>query len=179
MLTALRENMRLATIAPLTQPRTWARDVPRHVAPSQSSRRRVDERHDRIEVGARDGTHHQDQDVQTGGGGRGVLQQLETQRIRRQRLSGDTRTDDHGGQQEAAEELGEDAASEHRMIDGALDGGVPSNRPVAGSSDVDATQSQQHAVPTSSRASRRWRARCRPPNASASGPSTHTLSCSA
>ena len=52
-------------------------DVAHAVAGGQRAGQPVDERDDGVEVGARDGTEHQDQPDQRAGGGGRVLQQLQ------------------------------------------------------------------------------------------------------
>ena len=58
-------------------------------------------------MGPRDGPEHQDDGEQSGCGSRGVLEELQADVAGRQRLSGDPRTDDDGGEQRAAQELGQ------------------------------------------------------------------------
>ena len=58
-------------------------------------------------MGAGDRAEHQDDGEEPGRRGGGVLEELEPDVARRQRLGGDPRADDDGGQQGAAQELGQ------------------------------------------------------------------------
>ena len=74
--TAARENMMLATTAPLMQPATWAGRYAAASRPTQAAESGVDKRHDRVEVPAGNGAEHQDNCEQPRRRGRRVLEQL-------------------------------------------------------------------------------------------------------
>ncbi len=80
--------------------------VGRRVTPGHAAEGCIDERHDWVEMTARDGAEHQDDREQPGCGGGGVLQQLEAGIAGRQALGGDARADHQRGQESAAQELG-------------------------------------------------------------------------
>lgn len=91
--------------------------VGQRVAPGQSAEAGVDERDDRVEMGARYGTEHQNDREQPSGCRRGVLEQLEPDVARREALRGDPRADHHRGQKRRAEQLSQEPATESQAHD--------------------------------------------------------------
>lgn len=73
--------------------------VSQRVAPGQSAEAGVDDRDDRVEMGARYGTEHQDNREQPRGRRCRVLEQLEPDVARREALRGDPRADHDSGQE--------------------------------------------------------------------------------
>ena len=92
------------------------RKVAGGVAPAQPAEGGVDEGHHRVEVGAGHRAEHQDDGVQPGAGGRGVVEQLEAGVSRGELLGGDTRADHDGGEEGAPEELGGDPPPQGELI---------------------------------------------------------------
>ena len=86
------------------------RDVGEGVAPAQAAEAGVDERDDRVEVGAGDRPEHEDDREEAGRGRGGVLEQLQADVAGRELGGGDARPDHGGGEKRRAEELGEQAA---------------------------------------------------------------------
>ena len=70
-------NITLASTAPTQPPIDLGDDVEPGVAGGDRAEEPVDERDDRVEVGARHGAEHEDQPDQRAGGGGGVLEQLQ------------------------------------------------------------------------------------------------------
>ena len=92
------------------------RNVGERVAPGQATERGVGERHDRVEVPARDGSEHEDDREQPRGGGGGVLEQLEAGVARGECLRCDARADHERREERRAQQLGKQAASERRRV---------------------------------------------------------------
>ena len=114
--TAALENIRLATTAPADAAGHLGGQIRAGVAPAQPAEGGVDEGDHRVEMRPRDRAEHQDDGVEPGGGGRRVLEQLEPDVARRELLGGDARADDDGGQEGAAEQLGDQAAPQRRFV---------------------------------------------------------------
>jgi hypothetical protein len=75
----------------------------------------LDQRHHRVER-RRHRAQREDQRDEDGTGDEGVLQQLQALVTRREARSGHSRPDDGGGQQRAAEQLGEGAAQHQQQV---------------------------------------------------------------
>ncbi len=63
--------------------------VGERVAPAQAAEAGVGERHDGVEMTAGDGSEHEDDREQAGGRGGGILEQLQADIVRRERLRRD------------------------------------------------------------------------------------------
>ena len=118
MLIAASENMPLATTAPSTQPADLGGDVGDRVAPADAAEARVGERDDRVEVPAGDRAEHEDDREQAGCRGGGVLEQLQANVVRGERLRRDARADHERGKEGRAEQLGEQPAGERGRVAG-------------------------------------------------------------
>ena len=88
------------------------RQVGDGVTPAQAAEGRIDERHDRVEVAARDGTEHQDDGEEPGCGGGRVLEELQPGVPGGELLRSDSRADDDRRQEGAAQELCAQSAPE-------------------------------------------------------------------
>ena len=89
------------------------RDVARHLAPGQAPLARIRQRHDRIEVRARDRSEGDDQRDQRRARREGVGEQRERDVRARELLGHDPRPDDRGQQQRRSERLGDELSQQH------------------------------------------------------------------
>jgi hypothetical protein len=87
-------------------------DVQAGVSGGHGAEESVDERDDRVEVGAGDRAEDEDQADERAGRGGGVLQELETHVVGGQAAGHDSRADDGDDQQRGAERLGGEAAGQ-------------------------------------------------------------------
>ena len=83
--------------------------VGRSVLPFEPAEAGIDEGDDRVEVAPRDRAEHQDDGEEPRRCRRCILEELEPDVARGEVLRGDARADDDGGQEGAAQELGEQA----------------------------------------------------------------------
>ena len=106
-------NMTWATATPMKAPTICAADVARHLAPGQAALARIRQRHDRIEVRARDRSEGDDQRDQRRARREGVGEQRERDVRARELLGHDPRPDDGGQQQRRSERLGDELPQQH------------------------------------------------------------------
>lgn len=86
----------------------------RESRPGAASEQPICDRHHGVEVRARHGAQHEDQDRQAERGGQAVLQQLEADVIRREALRSDAGTHNDRDEQARSKELGSSSAQHVR-----------------------------------------------------------------
>ena len=116
MLIAASENMPFATIGAEHAAGDLGGDVGERVTPADAAEARVGERDDRVEVPAGHRAEHQDDREQPCRRRGGVLEQLQTNVARGERLRRDARADHERGEEGRAEQLGEQTAGKRRRV---------------------------------------------------------------
>jgi hypothetical protein len=91
-------------------------DVAEEVAAGQAAERGVDDRHHRVEVGARDRPEDEDEGEEAGRRRGRVLEQLQPGVVGGELGGGDARADHRGGEEGGAHEPGQEASAERRAV---------------------------------------------------------------
>ena len=86
------------------------------LSPRQTAESGIDEGDHRVVMATRDRPEHQDDGEEPGGGGRGVLEELQAGVSRRQILCGDARADDNRGEERAPQQFGQEPAPQGRTM---------------------------------------------------------------